>query len=897
MRTSSVVRQAARLARRAANPALARFPSAIVAGARAPGSLAALAPTSGHGTGPRALSTEAAPLPYAGVRVLEKAGLLSGRLAGLLFADQGAEVLVVDAKEGADVDSYLNRSKKAIASADAIDAASADVVILDGDAPYERLPHQIVLRTVTALPGDARFGHLPHDVDEDYLSALTGFFTDMDMMGWLDRPVTYTPLKLPSIYAGVIGANSVAAALVDRERCGVGREIHTSRIAGGLSAIGALCLKQSGLPPHLDPVPAIYKKSQDVLDKRKGIDADELAAYKAAAIADPAKQLWLFQRLYPFMAPYKCLDGEYILPMATFNRRLATGYSKYLGFMPEIEQFGIVDKDPYDPSSVPFDDRNLALPIGFNFPSSSKVAELFAAKFLEKTAGEWEAQLEGVGLPAAKIQTWRAWMEDKDARKARVVADVGGEYQLGRTAWISSAGEYPDLQPLEKGAAVSKDKGAPPPAATGAPKARPLEGFVIADFANVIAGPACGRMFAELGATVYKLGPGIPQHGPMVMMVWQAELHQGKRSIILDAKKPAAREVMRKAIEAADVVLLNKMDNQLAALGLNRETLDVVNKKAILLQLKSHQGEKYTTKSNWNGYDPALQGKTGLMTRFGPHDPSVVARDGAGAGVPNFHGVASCVDYLTGYLAMWGGLAALYSREHRGTDGDWAVSSLASAASLTQLTLQKAEPPASAVGCHATGMTPHERVWRVADPPVDPTGVGTNINGKPVQFIYGQAPEGTDVDALAAKLATLDQAAACAYFETEFGALAVPVHTVKEIAALCSDGSSVSANFKKKANAGAAAAHTSSWEVETWEPTWFCFDGEPLSCARAPTFSGSDAPAILAELGYSQGQVLGLKQSRAVVPTNWHKWCDEDHETAQPLKLFYSDELHAEGLE
>ena len=50
-------------------------------------------------------------------------------------------------------------------------------------------------------------------------------------------------------------------------------------------------------------------------------------------------------------------------------------------------------------------------------------------------------------------------------------------------------------------------------------------------------------MFAELGATVYKLGPGIPQHGPMVMMVWQAELHQGKRSIILDAKKPAAREV------------------------------------------------------------------------------------------------------------------------------------------------------------------------------------------------------------------------------------------------------------------------------------------------------------------------------------------------------------------
>ena len=77
----------------------------------------------------------------------------------------------------------------------------------------------------------------------------------MDMMGWLDRPVTYTPLKLCSIYAGLIGANACAAALVDRLRCGQGREIHASRIAGGLSAIGALCLKQTGLPAHLEPCP------------------------------------------------------------------------------------------------------------------------------------------------------------------------------------------------------------------------------------------------------------------------------------------------------------------------------------------------------------------------------------------------------------------------------------------------------------------------------------------------------------------------------------------------------------------------------------------------------------------------------------------------------------------
>ena len=197
--------------------------------------------------GRRALSAAAPRLPYEGVRIIEKANLLSGRLAGLMFADQGAEVLVIDPSEGEDVDSYLNRSKIAIKESD-VTPSSADIIIVDGeDSSIPRLPHQIMMRTVAALPGDEKFGHLPHDVDEDYLSALTGFFTDMDMMGWLDRPVTYTPLKLCSIYAGVIGANACAAALVDRLRCGQGREIHASRIAGGLSAIGALCLKQTGL--------------------------------------------------------------------------------------------------------------------------------------------------------------------------------------------------------------------------------------------------------------------------------------------------------------------------------------------------------------------------------------------------------------------------------------------------------------------------------------------------------------------------------------------------------------------------------------------------------------------------------------------------------------------------
>ena len=69
---------------------------------------------------------------------------------------------------------------------------------------------QIVLHVVAALPGDKVFGDLPHDCDEGLLLAVTGFFTDMALSWFLDRPVIYTPLKICSVYAGVIGAVATA---------------------------------------------------------------------------------------------------------------------------------------------------------------------------------------------------------------------------------------------------------------------------------------------------------------------------------------------------------------------------------------------------------------------------------------------------------------------------------------------------------------------------------------------------------------------------------------------------------------------------------------------------------------------------------------------------------------
>ena len=147
--------------------------------------------------------------------------LLSGRLTGLLFADQGAEVVILNngvknttkLTDGDDnsekaVNDFLNRNKiwptTYTQEEEEKLLKGADVIIVDGEKNVSRDAHQIVLHVVAALPGDKLFGHLPHDCDEGLLLALTGFFTDMALSWFLDRPVIYTPLKINISNIGTI---------------------------------------------------------------------------------------------------------------------------------------------------------------------------------------------------------------------------------------------------------------------------------------------------------------------------------------------------------------------------------------------------------------------------------------------------------------------------------------------------------------------------------------------------------------------------------------------------------------------------------------------------------------------------------------------------------------------
>jgi crotonobetainyl-CoA:carnitine CoA-transferase CaiB-like acyl-CoA transferase len=765
--------------------------------------------------------------PLQGVRVIERSAVLSGRLAGLLLADQGAEVFVErgsGAMPGGLDDNFFDRGKIAMPPGAGADSASADIVIVDGAAQVARAPHQVLVRFMAALPGDEAYGHLAHDCSEDLINAISGFFTNMSVSGpILNRPVIYTPVPLPSVYCGVNAAVATVAALVDRQRTGLGREIIASRLAAGLSAIGALSMTSEGLPKHLEPIV--------VGGLPPGMTPEQFRTFVADALRDPERQMWLERRFAPFSTPYRAQDNRWYLPMAAPNRRLSRRFLEAMDLWDQALATGAVYADPYDPANIAVARRNLGDSLSLGFTYTSKLADLLEPAFVTRTAAEWERFLAARGAAGTIIMTWEEWQRDADAREAGVFAEVPGAegVQIGRAVWTRGAQPYAQLV-ARRAAPTLPARAAPPPAVTGRATARlPLEGYTVVDMTNVLAGPSCTRMFVELGASVIRVDVMDPQHAPTIHVMWSGENSAGKRSIILDRRLPDGLRIIHQLTGRADIVCGNMMDDQMARLGVDAASLGQRNPRTIGLQITATRGERHGPRHHDKGYDPSIQGTTGVMTRFG------------GPETPTFHGIASAVDYLCGYLGTYAGVLALYARERRGDGrGDWAETSLCNAATLIQLLFQRpgSEPSPSARGQLATGMTAGARVYQLSD-----------------GWIFAQAPRDitTDLD----RRYRAEALAWCAQQNIP----AVPVQTCKELADRHREHPTTTVKFETRESDG--------WTTECFAPTWFAFDGQTQPRPKAASRIGADGPAVLAELGYGHAEVERLISSGAVGATEW----------------------------
>src|ERR1700704_1164150 len=108
---------------------------------------------------------------------------------------------------------------------------------------------------------------------------------------------------------------------------------------------------------------------------------------------------------------------------------------------------------------------------------------------------------------------------------------------------------------------------------------KPLSGIRVIDFTSMMAGPFATRMLADCGAEVIKLealsGDHMRYRSPLRdgRSSYYGQMNCGKKSIAVDLKSEKGRNIARKLISAADVVVENYRPGVMRSLGLDYASL------------------------------------------------------------------------------------------------------------------------------------------------------------------------------------------------------------------------------------------------------------------------------------------------------------------------------------
>ncbi len=195
----------------------------------------------------------------------------------------------------------------------------------------------------------------------------------------------------------------------------------------------------------------------------------------------------------------------------------------------------------------------------------------------------------------------------------------------------------------------------------GDPRARPLDGIRVLDFSQVVSGPICGRMLADLGADVVKLEPPEgdiirwlePQVGDPPVSVYFTWVNAGKRSISLDLRTGRGVELARQLAESSDVVLENFRPGVLESFGLDADTL--LARRPDLVYCSINGWGSTNSWSQRRAFAAMVQAEVGRV------ELDARLRDAPPEQSPHVDG-----DITPGLLAVSGIVAALFQRERTG---------------------------------------------------------------------------------------------------------------------------------------------------------------------------------------------------------------------------------------
>jgi crotonobetainyl-CoA:carnitine CoA-transferase CaiB-like acyl-CoA transferase len=192
---------------------------------------------------------------------------------------------------------------------------------------------------------------------------------------------------------------------------------------------------------------------------------------------------------------------------------------------------------------------------------------------------------------------------------------------------------------------------------------RPFEGIRVIDITHVLAGPFATYQLAVLGADVIKVehpddpdqsrGTGTDRalnHAHMgTGFLTQAS---NKRSITANLKTEAGREIIRRLVRTADVLVENYRPGAFEALGLGYEAMAAINPRLIYASFSAfgHTGPRRTQ----TAYDHVIQATSGIMAMTGTEEVHPIK-----FGSP-------AIDYATGTMGAFALAVALFQRERTG---------------------------------------------------------------------------------------------------------------------------------------------------------------------------------------------------------------------------------------
>jgi crotonobetainyl-CoA:carnitine CoA-transferase CaiB-like acyl-CoA transferase len=194
-----------------------------------------------------------------------------------------------------------------------------------------------------------------------------------------------------------------------------------------------------------------------------------------------------------------------------------------------------------------------------------------------------------------------------------------------------------------------------------------LEGIRVVDLSRVLAGPFCSMFLADMGAEVIKIED--PRHGDPLreqgekrngLSLYFATYNRNKRSITLSLRSEQGKEVLRRLVASADVVLDNFRPGVMEAMGLGRDALQRLKPGLVSCHITGFGLDgPYAERP---AFDFIAQAMSGFMSVNGEE------------GGPPMRAAPPLSDLVAGAYAAMGVLAALVRRSRSGHGEEVAAS-------------------------------------------------------------------------------------------------------------------------------------------------------------------------------------------------------------------------------